>query len=486
MKAAAYARYSTDKQTENSIAYQFAKIEEYCKNNNIDISAYYADEAQSGTNTEKRTSFNDMIAAAKAKAFDAVVIYDISRGSRDVVDWFDFRKKMAALHISIISVEERLGDIYNPNDFLTELITVGLGQHQVLTTRQKSIDGTAQKAREGAFLGGCPPLGYDIENQKYVINNVEAETVRTIFRMYADGSGYTDIIKAVAGVTGKRGRPIGKNSLRSILTNERYIGTYSWNKRHVKMMRKWAGGAPNPNCITIEDAIPPIIDKNTWERVRKRMNDNTRNSVNKAKYAYLLSGLIECDCCGATYVGHCSTNKKGYKTRYYVCGNKYRTHTCTAKNINADELESFVAAYLKEYLEKIDFEEAAAEVCRQVNGASRDLSAEKSELTAISAKIKNGLNAVLSGMDIPELKDEIDKLRIRKSELEDIIAYNQSNKVEVTPTEIASLFSSSIENWSEDTLKSVVQRHVQKIYAHVDGTCTVNIGVHISGCGSWI
>lgn len=81
----------------------------------------------------------------------------------------------------------------------------------------------------------------------------------------------------------------------SILTNERYIGVYTWNKRYMKLMNKWAGGKPNPNCVRIENCIEPIIDKETWERVRNRMNDNKRRATNKAKRTYLLSGLIECE-----------------------------------------------------------------------------------------------------------------------------------------------------------------------------------------------
>ncbi len=60
MKAAEYGRYSTDKQTENSIAYQFNKIREYCKKNDIDNVTSYSDEAQSGTNTDRK-GFIDMV-----------------------------------------------------------------------------------------------------------------------------------------------------------------------------------------------------------------------------------------------------------------------------------------------------------------------------------------------------------------------------------------------------------------------------------------
>ena len=79
MRAAAYARYSTDKQTDNSIAYQLSEIREYCRVNNIEIVASYIDEGETGTNTS-RTGFQNMLTDASRNRFYSVVIYDISRG----------------------------------------------------------------------------------------------------------------------------------------------------------------------------------------------------------------------------------------------------------------------------------------------------------------------------------------------------------------------------------------------------------------------
>ena len=391
------------------------------------------------------------------------------------------------LGVKVISASgQQLGDLTNGQDFLVELLTVGMGQAEVLGTRQKSIDGVAVKAKQGKFLGGVPPLGYDIKDGDYVINPVEAQTVRTIFRMYGAGESYNAILEAVSGVCGKRGRPLGKNSLHSILTNERYIGTYTWNKRRVKLFRKWAGGAFNPNMVRLEGIIPAIIDEDTWERVQKRMSDNKRNAANKAKHNYLLSGLIECEECGAAYVGHTSTSSKGYTTRYYVCGNRYRTHTCRAKNISADEIETFVVQHLKAYLLETDFEAEAQRIADMVNSSSPELTAERAELADIKSKLNNGLKALLNGFnDFPELHDEMDKLRVRKSELEDIIGRRTANRKPVDPQDIIRVFQYALDHWDGD-LQEIIKQHVTKIYAHADGTYSVNVGVHITGCGGRI
>lgn len=481
MNAAAYARYSTDHQQRNSIEYQLDAIRDYCREHSITITATYVDEKETGTNTD-RPGFQAMMRAAERGEFSAVVIYDVSRGSRDVGDWFTMRKRLMMLGVQVISTTQTLGDLTSGNDFLVELLNVGLGHREVLETRQKSIAGVAVKAKEGKFLGGVPPLGYDVVDGAYVVNPVEARTVRTIFELYGAGRSYNEILNAVAGAVGKRGRPLGKNSLHSILTNERYIGTYSWNKRRVKLFRKWAGGTPNPNAVRLEGMIPAIIDENTWERVQQRMSDNKRNARNKAKHTYLLSGLIECEECGATYVGHTSTNSKGVETRYYVCGNKYRTRTCGAKNINADEIETFVVQQLKAYLLGVDFEEEARRIADQVNSSTADLRVERAELADINAKINNGLKAILSGMDIPELRDEMDKLRVRKAELEDIIGRRTANRKPVSPENIARIFEEAVDKW-DTNLPTIIKQHIGKIYAHTDGSCSVCVGVYLIGCG---
>lgn len=484
--AAAYARYSTDKQTGNSIAYQLDKIRVYCAEKQIQITATYTDEGQSGTNTD-RPGFRALLAGAQQHAFDAVVIYDITRGSRDVGDWFTFRKRMALLGIEVISATQPLGDITDGNTFLLELISVGMGEHEVLANRQKSIDGVAIKAREGVFLGGVPPLGYDVVDGKYVINQHEAAIVQKIFAMYAAGESYNAILDTLKGQIGKRGRPIGKNSLYSILRNERYVGVYTWNKRQVKLMRQWAGGRPNPKCVRIEGIIPRIIDDTTWRTVQKRMDGRKHNGKNSARRTYLLSGLIECELCGSTYTGHTTTNSKGCKTAYYCCGNKYRTGTCKPKNINANMLESFVVAAVKSYLSEQDYAETAKKIADQVNGATEDLSAERKELADVERQLANGLKAILSGFSLEELTDEMDRLKMRRSELQEIIVRKSSARPRVDPLDIETMLRQDADRLAsgldEKELAALIRQYVQKIYAHADGSCTVNVGVLINGCG---
>lgn len=199
----------------------------------------------------------------------------------------------------VVSATQRLGDISEPSGFITELISVGLGGHQVLDTRKKSIAGTTERAKKELFCGGIPLL-VTIKDEQYIVNDAEANVVYKIFAMYATGKGYTAILGAVKGIRVTPGKPIGKNSLYSILCNERYSGIYTWFRHKCKLMRKWVRGSPNPDTIRIDGVILPIIDNKTWIEMQNRMSDNKRRANNKAKQDYLLSGLIECEACGGT------------------------------------------------------------------------------------------------------------------------------------------------------------------------------------------
>lgn len=483
-KAAAYARYSTDRQNENSIDTQLAAIGQYCRQHGHSIVATFVDMAMTGTNTE-RPDFQRMIDAARAGLFECIVVYDITRASRDVADWMGFRKEMQGLGVQVLSTAETLGAPDDPASFLQELLTAGIGQHMVLQSRVKSIAGVAQKAQQGVFLGGVPPLGYDVEKGAYVVNEREARAVQKIFSIYAEGGSYNEIIDAVAalGVKGKRGRPIGKNSLNSILQNERYRGVYTWNKRKVKYFGHWAGGVANPEVVRIEGIIPTIIDSDTWERVQIRMKENKHNARNSAKQEYMLSGMIECGECGGSFTGKTNTSGKGYTTRYYTCNNKYRTHTCKAQNINADEIETAVVAHLVNYLTTTDFDTIADEAMAAYNKTKTARPAEEKELAKLRKQVENGTKAVMEGLDYPELRDEIDTVRQRIAELENALALPKETTI--TKEMIVAQLKKDVANLKPEDMPRLVKNYITKIYAH-DDKLVITGGVNLIGCGDRI
>lgn len=487
--AVGYARYSTNKQTDNSIEYQKNAILQFCREKGLTLRRFYVDEATTGTNMA-RQGLQQLIRDAERGDFNTVIIYDISRGSRNVGDWFNFRNLMLEFGVQVIAVHQELGDVTDPNAFLKEAITVSFAQYEVLQARNKSMAGSKQRASKAKFMGGTPPLGYDIVDGEYVINEVEARWVKTIHYMYAMGAKYREILEAIPEARSKLGNPLDATSLHAILKNPRYDGTFIWNEFEHKVMGMWSGRTPKPKdeVTKIPGGIPAIVTPELKKEVLKRMASRAYGGRNSAKRDYLLTGLIECELCGSTYHGRTSKNKKGFVSVSYVCGNKYnyrrnRTTKCTAPNIQAAKLESFVVAKLKEFLKTADFTAMAKEIARQVNNASAELKEEKAELAKINTQLHNGMKAILDGMYFPELQDEMDRLRVRKNELEEIIATVESNQRKVSVEDVLKLFDYSVELLEEGNVQQAIQRHVTKIYAHADGKCTINMGVCINGCG---
>lgn len=141
---------------------------------------------------------------------------------------------------------------------------------------------------------------------------------------------------------------------------------------------------------------------------------------------------------------------------------------------------------MKAYFLEADFDEIGRTCAEAINSASDDLTKERAELAKVEQQISNGMKAILGGMEFPELEDEIGRLRVRKAELQDIIAHKASNERKANPDEISAMFRDALEHWDDAHIKNIIQTFVEKIYAHGDGSVTVHVGVHISGCGGRI
>lgn len=424
MKAVGYCRYSTDNQTENSIAYQLGEIQKYCSAHNLVMINTYMDEATTGTNTN-REGLQRMLADAQLHVFDVVVIYDQSRLSRHILDWFNVRQALRKSDIALYSCTETLDNGESESGFLSEGVRALFNHQFVLDARAKTMAGQTSRAKQGAFLGGSPPLGYDIVDGKYVINEFEAQAVQMIFTLYLQGRGYGYIVEQlkVRGVKSKRGAIIGENALYAILRNERYAGIYTWMKTKEKYLQKWAGGKLNANMIRIESGvIPPIISMEVWNEVKTKIairKERAQNAACHAKTEYLLSGLIRCGNCGSTFIGYTTTSSKGYRTRYYGCSGKRRLHNCKAPSINANELETLIIGQVeRDILNNVIIERVADDILSMFKDNSGDSSRIKKEISECEHGISNLLTAIQKGLSGEIAFQRIDELNIKKATLE--------------------------------------------------------------------
>ena len=414
MKVVAYARFSSDNQKEESIDAQLRAIREYCEDQGIDIVGTYTDEAKSAT-TDKRPSFQRMIAdSIEVGDWDAVIVHKLDRFSRDRYDSAFYKKKLKDAGIKVLSVLEHFDD--SPESIILEGITESMAAYFSANLSREVKKGQREVALQCKHNGGIPPLGYDVApDGTYIINEQEAETVRMIFRMYADGRSYVDILEALTDKHTKRGGSFGKNSLHDLLINEKYVGIFTFNRSVASSngKRNHHASKEDKDIIRIPGGIPRIIDDETWETVQERIHDNKHNQHNTAKTVYLLSGKLVCGKCGSLFIGKTFRKASGQYGQY-LCGERDRKHTCDMRTISKDLIERTVISHIEETY-NIDSRKAAEEMLKLFDDKEPDdVIQAKKRIREIDRQLDRLLNAIIDGINIPGLKEKVDALNAEK------------------------------------------------------------------------
>lgn len=342
--AVGYCRFSSDLQREESIEAQKRFISLFASQNNYEILHFYCDRAKSGKNMN-RPDFQQMLEDSKKGDFQAIIVHKMDRFSRNTVDTLSTIDELKGYGIDVISAYERIENTPMGN-FLLKIIS-GMSEYYISNLANEVLKGQRENAYHRKANGGIGCLGYNIVNQEYVINEEEAKAVRLIFQMYADGYGYNTIIDRLnsLGYQTKAKRPFGKNSLYAILNNEKYNGTFVFNKiAHGDMhgKRNSHKTKSEDEIIRIPDGIPAIISKELWNRVQAMRKINPKGKSHN-KYFYLLSGLIYCGECGYKMHGNPRNTGNGGPTYVtYRCNRKDNNHACHCKEVRREYVEGFV------------------------------------------------------------------------------------------------------------------------------------------------
>lgn len=419
MRAVNYARYSDEQQREESITAQLRAAREYCSKKGYTIIREYIDEAKSGK-TDNRPDFQKMMADAKKKLFDVVIFHKIDRNARNEYDYYYHKAQLKKLGISIEYVAQNIDD--SPEGAMMETMLVGMAAYYSRNLAKEVMKGMKENAYQAKFNGGYAPLGYSISEGQYVINEREATAIRLIYSMYLLGHGYSQISTELTlqGFTTRFGKPFGKNSLYSILSNPRYSGTYTFNKVNTRPDGSRNSHSTGANMIVLENAIPAIISKEDFQKVLLKMQANKRRSASyKAKNVYLLSGLMYCGDCGAAMCGK-TTTVRGQKYQYYKCGAQDRRTnlSCHNRSINLVDFEDLVL----EEVENTIF--APNKIEALINKIAKKYQERNSTLQTEKAALEKQKNITVRKMDnlysrIEDgVADDYDLERLKKIKIE--------------------------------------------------------------------
>jgi len=492
-KAAAYVRYSSDNQREESIDAQIRAIREYAAREGLAVIKVYPDEAKSAT-TDQRPQFLEMMRDAETGVFQAVIVHKLDRFSRDRYDSAYYKRHLKRCGVRLISVLENLDD--SPESIIMESVLEGMAEYYSRNLSREVMKGMRETAYQCKHTGGVPPLGYALaEDKTYVIDVSNAKTVQIIFEMYAAGQGYSDIIARLKreGLKTRTNRPFGNNSIHDILRNEKYRGVYIFNRSKPKIngKRNHHQSKDDDAIIRIEGGMPRIIDDQTWRVVQERMKSNKKGS-NSAKELYLLSGLIFCGKCDGAMTGtrkFAGRNKTLYAS--YECSTRKRTKECDMKAINKNMVENAVIEYLEENVfSPTATEQLAAKITEYAasQGAeiNRAIKLFTDQLSGVQVEINNVVNAIAAGLFHESMKTRMDELEAKKANL--IIKLEEAKLQAQThaPTEamIRAYLQkdANLKDKSPDEQKRIIQAYVKRVTVY-ESTIDINTIVTFAGGG---
>ena len=404
MNGVIYARYSSDNQREESIEGQLRECKEYAEKNSILIVGTYIDRAFSAK-TDHRPQFQQMIQDSKKGLFDTILVWKLDRFSRNRYDSAYYKRILKNNKVQIISVTEPISS--TPEGIMLESLLEGMAEYYSAELGEKVSRGLKENALKARFNGGYVPLGYRIDDERhYQIDPVTAPVVQEVFRRYADGEGIKQLCHELneRGVRTSLGRCFTKCSFQNMLKNRRYLGEYRYKD------------------VVIDNAVPALIDAETFERVQQRSQQNQIAPVRvRAEVPFILTSKVFCGKCGAMVAGDSGTSKTGTVHYYYKCGNRKRggKETCSLKAVRKEWLEHAVTYVAVTYVQRDEITERIVSLAMESSAKENPrLPALRGQLRDVNRRISNLISAVEEGFISDSSKQRLDELEKRRRELE--------------------------------------------------------------------
>lgn len=394
-KAVIYARYSSERQTEQSIEGQLTVCKKFAKDNSFVIVDEYIDRATTGTN-DNRLSFQKMIRDSARQDWQYVIVYKGDRFSRNRIESAIHKKTLRDNGVKLISATENIPD--SPEGIILESLLEGMAEYYSAELSQKVKRGLNESKKKKQFTGGFLPYGWDLVDKKPVINSSEAAVVLGVHIDYIDGKTAREIEEKLTreGVRDKRGNVFDMKAIYRMLRLQKYAG---------------------------DDIYPAIIPKDIKDKVNAIIEKNKRAPSRRKSYGnFLLSGKLICGECGGLMTGESGTSKTGAIHYYYKCFEKKKhTRPCTMPSIRKDEIEDTVfeiccdvlnsgfIPYVVDMAYKVHQEELEANIA--IINLQSLLAEKEKALNNIMTAIEQGIITASTKQRLMEIEEEVESIK---------------------------------------------------------------------------
>ena len=455
MNAVIYARYSSDRQREESIEGQLRECTDYAMKNNLTLLGTYVDRALSAR-TADRPDFQRMIADSAKGVFDVVLVWKLDRFSRDRYDSAHYKHVLKKNGVRVISIKENISD--GPEGIILESMLEGYAEYYSAELAQKIRRGQHDNAMKCMNNGGNTPLGYYVDKAtgRLEVNPETAPYVQELFARYADGERLTVLQAEMEerGLRSKRGNAYSVSVLSNLLKNRKYIGEYKYGD------------------VITPDGIPAIIDKELFERVQMRMAANKKAPARaKAEEEYLLTTKLYCGDCGRLMAGESGKGCKGIVYHYYKCSGAKRRLGCKKKAIKKHWIEETV---VKLTVSKVLTDEAINRIADAIlvmqEQGDTMTPVLKQQLQQCEAEIRNVMKAIRQGIITETTKECLEDLETQRDSLKASILQLQLERRKFTKEEIVDWISKyKYGNINDlDYRKEIIDTFVNSVFVYDD------------------
>jgi DNA invertase Pin-like site-specific DNA recombinase len=374
----------------------------------------YDDGGYSG-GTLERPSLKRLLADIEAGQIDVIVVYKVDRLTRALSDFAKLVEVFDRRGVSFVSITQQFNTTSSMGR-LTLNVLLSFAQFEREVIGERVRDKITASKKKGMWMGGMPPLGYDVKDHKLVVNDAEAHTVVEIYQRYLTLKSVRNLQEELAelGVRSKQrlrpdgttygGKKLARGALYLMLQNRIYRGEITHK------------GSSYPG------EHPAIVEQQLWDEVQAILSQNRVEWATgvRAKHPSLLGGFVF----GVTGERLTPTYaiKKGTRYRYYVSASLMRDARSSNRSngwrIPAGDLESLaikkVRAFLADpttILDAIDHESQSGSGQSQLIERGRQIADELGAGTP--DKVKATLIALLCRVAISPDRIEIDISRRR-------------------------------------------------------------------------
>ena len=408
-----------------------------------------------------RTEFLSMLRLVDKCELDVVVVLRLDRLARDIADATATIKRLNSIGCFLYAGND-VSDQNTASGTFLRNIMLAQNQYQAQQIALSVKNAECHIAAQGRTAGGVPPYGLKVVDKRFEIDETEAPAIRLMFDMIVKNHSYKDVIKELdrLGYKTRNGVRFSYSTLNTTLRNEKYYGTYVYNRKNGK--RKKGRTPLNPDSefeeVRNTTAIQPIVSKKTFDAVQRILEGRKKVRFHQnASSDYVLTGLIYCHNCGASMHGNTETGGRNrQRRRSYICS--YHTtkkgKTCLTKSVNADYIERTVKSVVMDNINgylasadsvsvfdslKSDMENRIKEYttrCSQLDTKIHSLvsRAAKSSSEIVIKQYESEVESCVSVKS--NLQSEIEELKSRLCAIDTVKAQFRDRKEELKPDDI--------------------------------------------------